>query len=150
MLFISIKSSDFLLKIGTFSYEGEFFKAIPHNGTRVFGERFCPKRKFRKPRNTVCISHIGGPIKGIALYGERRSPNTVGISRLREMKLCVWCFDDLHDWGKRSIETRSSHCAVLPFKDSPCFHPARAPVRFGRRRRERPDAWEAFPCPSPG
>lgn len=40
---------------------------------------------------------LAAPIKGNALYGERRSPNTVGISRLREMELCIWCFDDLHE-----------------------------------------------------
>ena len=56
----------------------------------------------------------GVPIKDDALYGERRSPNTVGISRLQEMEFCVWCFDDLPDWGKRFAENRRSHCAVLP------------------------------------
>ena len=64
-----------------------------------------------------------GPHKASMLYGERRNPGTAGIFRLRKMEhcawysheeLCVWCFDDLHDWGKRSAEHRSPHCAVLP------------------------------------
>ena len=31
-------------------------KAIPHNEAKAFTERFCSKAKFRKRRNTVCIS----------------------------------------------------------------------------------------------
>ena len=33
-------------------------KAAPHNGARRFGKRFCPKRKYEKCGNTLCISHF--------------------------------------------------------------------------------------------
>lgn len=56
----------------------------------------------------------GDPIKGIALYGERRSPNTLGISHLWEMENCVWCFDDLHDWAKRSGSCRRRFIQRFP------------------------------------
>ena len=34
----------------------EIVKAIPHNRTRVLGERFCAQSKYGKRRNTLCIS----------------------------------------------------------------------------------------------
>ena len=37
---------------------GSGFRAIPHNGARIFDERFCPKRKYGKCGNTLCISHF--------------------------------------------------------------------------------------------
>ena len=33
-------------------------RAIPHNLTRRLSQDFCPNSKFRKWRNTVCISHF--------------------------------------------------------------------------------------------
>ena len=34
----------------------KIFRAAPHNSARDSSERFCPKIKFGKSRNTVCIS----------------------------------------------------------------------------------------------
>ena len=33
-------------------------KATPHNSARSLSQNFCPNSKFRKWRNTVCISHF--------------------------------------------------------------------------------------------
>ena len=77
----------------------------PHKGQRpLWGEE-----KPKHSRNFPLARR--GPHKAFMLYGERRDPDTVGIFRLRKMEhcvwypdeeLCVWCFDDLHDWGKKS------------------------------------------------
>ena len=37
-------------------FQAAFVRALPHNESRTFVERFCRKTKFRKRRNTVCIS----------------------------------------------------------------------------------------------
>ena len=36
----------------------DFIKAAPHNSARSLSQNFCPNSKFRKWRNTVCISHF--------------------------------------------------------------------------------------------
>ena len=35
-----------------------FFRATPRNSARSLSQNFCPNSKFRKWRNTVCISHF--------------------------------------------------------------------------------------------
>ena len=42
----------------------------------------------------IKMRNEGAPIKTNGLYGERRSQDTVGIFRLREMEHCILCLDE--------------------------------------------------------
>ena len=43
---------------GSVEHFNHIFKATPRNSARSLSQNFCPNSKFRKWRNTVCISHF--------------------------------------------------------------------------------------------
>ena len=74
-------------------------KAALHNSARDSSEKFCPKIKFGKRRNTLCTR------KG---YAASVSQLTLATAAL------YFKFFKLKYWDKRSADVRRRNCAVLP------------------------------------
>jgi len=80
---------------------GGLSRAAPHNSARDGSERFCPKIKFGKRRNTLCTR------KGYAASVSQLALATAAL---------YFKFFKLRYWGKRSAAVRRRNYAVLPKK----------------------------------
>ena len=70
-------------------------KMTGHPGTGVPTGAIGGAVFFRPLAEGAGAAKKGDPTKANGLCGERRSQDTGGIFRLREMKRCVLCFDEL-------------------------------------------------------
>ena len=83
----------------TFSKKWSFM-AAPHNSARGSSERFCPKIKFGKRRNTLCTR------RGCAASVSQLTLATAAL---------YFKFFKLQYWGERSAAVRRRNYAVLPY-----------------------------------
>ena len=82
---------------------GSFLRAAPHNSSRSLRQDFCSNSKFRKWRNTVCISHF-------------RNCGSGAKRRLRLADAIVRCC--------LSFMPDKSPCRPAWFRSSPAWRPA--------------------------
>ena len=93
-------------------------RAAPHNSASDSSERFCPKIKFGKRRNTLCTRKGYAASVGQLCWQRLRYTRRGYAASVSQLALATaalyFAFFKLQDWGKRSAAVRRRNCAVLP------------------------------------